>query len=295
MSPDSDYSIRDAKGNDAQAVRMLLSAPVETFEYLLVAESGDPARVVAAAGLTTSVRPKPPVGPGVALHVIEPARRQGIGKELIKRLAAHAVERGAESVYATQKVASDSQEQLAWEALGFSICETVEHHELLLDEFEPQLAPLHDRMRQRGKIPDSARIIPLFEADLAEVVRLHLATMGGDRTTLLQKLRGEVPESFSPRYSRVLLIDGKVMGVILGHRVSREIVHVDANIVAPEIRGGWANVWLKLEATQGALQWGIKKFVFSTFDHYIDTRSFTDRLRGITVREMVLMHLPLQQ
>lgn len=294
MSLDSDYSIRDAKGDDAQAVRMLLSSPVETFENLLVAESGDPARVVAAAGLTKSERPKPLVGPGVALHVIEPARRQGIGKELIKRLAAHAVERGAESVYATQKVANASKEMLAWAALGFSICETVVYHELPLDEFEPQLAPLHDRMRQRGKIPDSARIIPLFEADLAEVVRLHLATMGGDRATLMQKLRGEVPESFSPRYSRVLLIDGKVMGVILGHRVSREIVHVDANIVAPEIRGGWANVWLKLEATQGALQWGIKKFVFSTFDHYVDTRSFTDRLRGITVREMVLMHLPLQ-
>ena len=248
---------------------------------------------MAAGGLTRSERPKPLVGPGVTLHVIEPARRQGIGSELLEKLATHALQRGAEAIYATQKVTSDSQERSAWEALGFSVCETVEKHELPLDEFVPQLAPLLDRMRQRGKIPESARIIPLFEADLEEVARLHLATMGGDPTSLMQKLRGEVPESFSPRYSRVLLIDQQVKGVILGHRVSREIVHVDANIVAPKIRGGWANVWLKLEATQGAIQWGIKKFVFSTFDHYTDTRSFTDRLQGIMVEKLVLMYLPL--
>ena len=41
----------------------------------------------------------------------------------------------------------------AWAALGFSPCETVEYHELPLDQFEPQLAPLYERMRQRGKIP----------------------------------------------------------------------------------------------------------------------------------------------
>ena len=74
-----------------------------------------------------------------------------------------------------------------------------------------------------------------------------------------------------------LLVDDRVVGFILGHRVSREIVHVDANVVAPEVRGSWANVWLKLEATQEAMQWGIKKFVFTSFDHYKDTRSFTDK------------------
>ena len=148
-------------------------------------------------------------------------------------------------------------------------------------------------MRQRGKIPESARIIPLYEADAQEVARLHLAHMGGDPKVLTQKLRGDVHGAFAARYSRVLLVDGRVVGCILGHRVARDIVHVDANIIAPEIRGSWANVWLKLEATRGGLLWGIRTFVFTTFDHYTDTRSFTERMQGVTVKTTVLMYRPL--
>jgi hypothetical protein len=79
----------------------------------------------------------------------------------LERLIVRAAAQGAEALYATQKVELDGEEMRGWEALGFSPCETVEHHELPLDQFEPQLAPLYERMRQRGWIPDSARIIPL--------------------------------------------------------------------------------------------------------------------------------------
>lgn len=293
MSADASFSIRVALGDDAKAVRMLLSTAADAMDCCLVAECGQPPRIVAVAGLTRSQRPKPLVGPGVALHVIEPCRRRGIGRALLARLAASAAENGAAALYATRKVELDGEEMRAWAALGFSPCETVEYHEMPLDAFEPQLAPLHERMRQRGKIPATARIVPLYEADLQEVARLHLAQLGGDPATLSQKLRGDVPGSFAARYSRVLLVDDRVVGFILGHRVARDVVHVDANVVAPEVRHGWANVWLKLEATRGALQWGIKKFVFTTFDHYADTRSFTERMSGVTVRTTVLMYRPL--
>ncbi len=272
---------------------MLLSASANALNDCFVAECGHPARVVAAAGLTRSQRRKPPVGPGVAIHVIKPYRRRGIGRTLLTKLAERAADLGAAALYAANKVDLDGEEMRAWSALGFSPCETVEYHELPLNQFEVQLAPLYERIRRRGKIPPSARIIPLYEADVDEVANLHLAQLGGDLTTLLQKLRGNVPSAFAARYSRVLLIDDRVVGFILGHRVTRDIVHVDANVLAPEVRGGWANVWLKLEATRGGLQWGIKKFVFTTFDHYVDTRSFTERMKGFTVRTTVLMYRPL--
>jgi hypothetical protein len=180
-----------------------------------------------------------------------------------------------------------------WSWLGFSPCETVEYHELPLDQFEPRLAPLCERLREQRRIPESAQIVPLYEVDLAAVAQLHVAQLGGDTPTLMRRLRGEGPDAFSAQYSRVLLIDGKVSGFILGHRTSREVIHVDANVLEPAVRGGWANIWLKLEATRGAMSIGIKTFEFTTFDHYTDTRSFTAKLQGTTTRTMVLMHRPI--
>jgi hypothetical protein len=164
---------------------------------------------------------------------------------------------------------------------------------LPLDQFEPRLAPLYERMRKQGRIPESAQIIPLYEADFEAVTRLHLALLGGDAATLMRRIRGEGSDAFSAQYSRVLLIDGRVSGFILGHRTSREVIHVDANVLEPTVWGGWANIWLKLEATRGAISIGVKTFVFTTFDHYADTRSFTEKLQGVTARTMVLMYRPI--
>lgn len=287
------FSIRRASECDALAVRMLMPAETDALSYCLVAETGDPPRIIGAAGITTSLRPEPLPGPGVAVHVIPPYRRCGVARDLIAELARQATISGFGALYATQKIDLDSDEMRAWKALGFTICETVKHHELPLDEFEVQLAPLLERMRERGKIPASARIIPLCDADLEAVANLHLAVLGGNAFDLRQKLRGDVPNSYSARYSRILLVDNRTVGFILAHRAAQDIAHVDANVLAPEVRGGWANIWLKLEATRGAQELGIKKFVFTSFDHYTDTRSFTDRLQGVTVATKVLMYRPL--
>lgn len=293
MSAEADFSIRTASASDALAVRMLLPSAADALSYCLVAEAGDPSRIVGAAGITRAMRPKPLVGPGVTIEVIPPYRRRGIARRLIERIAEQAKDRGAAALYATQKVDSHSEAMQAWSALGFSPCETVQYHELPLNEFEIQLAPLLQRMRERGKIPETARIVPLFEADIDAVARLHLEVLGGDALDLQQKLRGDVPNSYLAHYSQILLLENRVVGFILAHRVGKDVAFVDANVLAPDVRGGWANIWLKLEATRGAQQLGIKKFVFTSFDHYTDTRSFTERMQGVTVETKVLMYLPL--
>jgi hypothetical protein len=38
---------------------------------------------------------------------------------------------------------------------------------------------------------------------------------------------------------------------------------------------------------------GIQQFEFTTFDHYGDTRRFTEKLGGVTVRTSALMYRPL--
>ena len=248
--------------------------------------------VVGAAAAAGKLRVRPFVGPGVAIEVIEPYRHQGIGTALVNHLevAVRHASAATEALYAAQRVESGSEKARAWAALGFQPLDRTEDHQLPTAGFETQLGPLLERMRAKGKIPTNAVIVPLYRADAAEVLRLHLDHMGGDRGELYRKIRGTGSGAFHPRYSRVLLIDGKVKGCILAHRVSAEVAHVDANIVDPGVRGGWANVWLKLEATRGAVKLNVKTFQFTTFDQYQDTRSFTQRLGGQTNRSTELYY-----
>ena len=263
----SGYTVRPAEGRDSKACRMLL--PNITPEmFCMVAEDGAHGLIVGAVSISRRFRQKPPVGPGIEIHVIKPCRRSGVGTALLEGIGATAAVHGAQAIYAANRVEEGSDEMQAWRWLGFTPLETVEEHLLPLAEFEPRLAPLVDRMHQKGTIPTEARIIPLYEADKSAVLELHVKCMGGDRESISQKLHGHGVGAYHPRYSRVLMIGERVMGCILGHRTSKEVFWVDANFIDPELRGRWANVWLKLEATRGALSVGAKNFHFSTFDQY---------------------------
>jgi GNAT superfamily N-acetyltransferase len=290
----SGFAIRQATPIDQTACCMLLGEiPAQSDRF--VAVDGAHGLVVGAAVAAHALRASPLAGPGIAVHVIEPCRRQGIATALIEALAANARTRHAMALYSVQRVEYGGDKFHAWQRLGFDVCETVEQHELPLDQFVPRLGPLVKRLRQRGRIPREARIVPLYAADPAAVLQLHLDHMGGDRVALNERIRGVGPGAFHPRYSRVLLIGERVAGCILGHRKSRYVMAVDATILIPEVRGGWANAWLKLEATNGALSLGITHFHFTTFDHYADTRRFTRQLGGVTASRWALMYRRIGQ
>ena len=286
--PQSGFIVRASTPADARACRMLLPQLPSEGDWF-VAEDGERGLVVGAAAATLVPRATPLVGPGVAVEVIEPCRRSGVGRALVAELVRAARRRQWQALYSAQRAEFEGDEYRAWQRLGFGVCETVEEHELPLDEFVPLLAPLVARLRERGRIPADARIVPLYAASAAAVLQLHLDHMGGDRGSLSERLRGQGPAAFHPRYSRVLLVGDRVAGCILAHRQNERVATVDANIVVPEVRGGWANVWLKLEATQGALALGITHFHYTSFDQYADTRRFTDRLGGATTRKWALM------
>jgi GNAT superfamily N-acetyltransferase len=286
------FTIRSAGSQDATALRMLLPELRNGAEYFVAVE-GQQQLAIGAAAMTQTCRTQPITGPGIALEVIEPCRRQGVATRLLTHLenAARQIF-AANGLYASKRVAQDSTEMQAWNWLGFKPSETVEEHVLPIAEFESRLGPLIDRMRTKGRIPANARIIPLYQANPARLLQLHLDQMGGDRRELYRKLQSKGPGAFHPRYSRVLLIDDLVKGCVLAHRTARHTARVDANIVEPDLRGGWANIWLKLEASRRALSLGIKEFTFTSFDHYADTRSFTEKLGGATIRRTALMVRP---
>jgi GNAT superfamily N-acetyltransferase len=289
----TEFTIRPAESQDGKALRMLLPGLRNGGAYFVAADPHSQL-VVGAAAMTASCRTEPVVGPGIALEVIEPCRRQGIATALLAHLERAAAQAfGAEALYASQRVDRESELAKHWQWLGFSPVVSVEEHELPTARFEADLGPLFERMRAKGRIPANASIVPLYQANAAAVLQLHLDQMGGERGALYRRIRGQGAGTFHPRYSRVLGIDGRVKGCILAHRVAADVAAVDANILDPDVRGGWANVWLKLEASRGAIRLGIKTFRFTTFDHYTDTRSFTQRLGGETTRVMQLMYRPI--
>jgi GNAT superfamily N-acetyltransferase len=288
----SGFVVRSARPMDSKACRMLLPSLASDAE-VLVALEGAQGLVIGAAGMTRSQRPAPLVGPGVMIHVIEPCRSHGVGRALCNALVSTARAGGAQALYAARRVEFDSHEMRRWEQLGFSVCETVEEHQLPVAEIVSRLEPIVEGVRSRGWIPDQARIVPLYAADREKVLELHLDELGGDRAALSQRLRGQGPKAFHLRFSRVLLLGERVVGCILGHSLARGAAAVDAVIVKPELRDGWANAWLRLEAARGALTQDISHLRFTTFDHYADTRSFAKRLRGVVTTRWALMHRPL--
>jgi GNAT superfamily N-acetyltransferase len=283
----SGFTVRPAIAADARPLRMLLPGLSDASARFVAVES-ERQLVIGAAVAARTFRMQPAVGPGISLHVIEPCRRQGIARSLLSQLKRVAQGAGARALYGAHRVDDGSEEMLAWQRLGFAPCEKVEEHVLPIDQFEQRLGPLVERMRTRGRIPANAQITPLYKADLAQVLQLHLDVMGGDRAELYRKLRGRGSGAYLPRQSCALIIDGQVKGCILGRRTSRETIVIDANIVEPSLRGGWANAWLKLAAFRGHPP-GLKEFRFTSFDHYTDTRSFTEKLGGRILRTTLLM------
>jgi GNAT superfamily N-acetyltransferase len=278
-----------AANERGRTLRMLLSQLSEDAAYLVAVE-GKGRRVIGAAGMTQSCRPQPYPGPGILIEVIEPCRGHGVGRALLSgivELARQAFQ--ADAVYAAHRVELGSVEMDRWKWMHFEPIETVQEHSLPIKQFESRLGPMFERMRAKGHIPTGAKIVPLYQANAAAVMQLHLDHMGGNRRELYEKLRGHGVGVFHPRYSRVLLVDGRIRGCVLAHRADKHTARVDANIVDLALRGGWANVWLKLEASRHALALGIKQFTFTSFDHYTDTRSFSEKLGGTATRTTALM------
>src|SRR4051812_12962460 len=129
----------------------------------LVALSCQTELVIGAAAMTQTCRTQPLKGPGVAVEVIGPCRRRRIATSLLAGIEnAARLAFAADALYAASRVDEGTAEMHGWQCLGFTVADTVEEHVLSIDEFEPRLGSLVDRMRAKGRIPPNAEIIPLY-------------------------------------------------------------------------------------------------------------------------------------
>ncbi|HEX6962454.1 MAG TPA: GNAT family N-acetyltransferase, partial [Lacipirellula sp.] len=270
------FRIRRAEERrDWRALRMLLPHAVHHgcgCDAFVATDDAAARRVIGALAIEPQMRLQPYRGPRVALHVIPPWRRLGVGRSLLNAAAAISVARKAEALYAWSKLRPDSDEAAAWRGVGFT--HAIEY---LLTRVEAarvieKLTPLVDALQQRGHIPAKARIIPLEKANPKEVVRLVTTYLAGVGTepVLERRIVGRHPKPLEPRLSRALLYQDRIVGVMLGSPIDPRVGLIEANVIHPAVRGGWANVWLKLETTRDAQAAGYDAFLYETHSQHAD-------------------------
>jgi hypothetical protein len=101
--------------------------------------------------------------------------------------------------------------------------------------------------------------------------------LGGTAQQVLARLSG--PDPIDLDVSPVLILDGVVKAFSLG-KLRGKTCHVEATVVDPALRGGWANLLLKYEGLHWALAAGATQIVFETYQRHSDTRKLFRQVGG---------------
>ena len=256
---------------------------------LYVAAVGSPPRVVGAAALGLDARDHTHQGWQIDLRVIAPFRRRGIGRALTEHAVAQAAAHGVSHLHAWQWVEPDSEPARAWAALGYAPARRKLEYEADIEQASSTLAQLYHQVRESGYIPATATIVPLGDADPDAVARLHAEYLGGSRRVLMPLLTGAAPDCYHPKYSRVILLDGQVVGASLGRILPDGVCEVDAHVLHPSVRMGWANLWLKMEAAERLLEDGIRTMRYFTLEQHTDTQRISRQAGCRLIRSLVQM------
>jgi GNAT superfamily N-acetyltransferase len=300
---ESSILIRPPTPAERRACRMLLPRATSAGQksQLHVAVAGADGRLVGAAalgpdlGLDTGPAEagRPRLRWLVDLRVIVPCRRRGIGRALMRRVVEQATAHGIPALYAWEYVEPDGDAARAWAALGFSPCQRRLEFEADIAQARATIMPFYDRALEDGWIPPTARIVPLADADAGAVADLHVRYLGGTRRLLMPLLRGAAPEAFDPTCSRVLTLDGQVVGFTLGRVHADGVCDIDSNVIHPAVRLGWANLWLKYEAASVLLAKGVHTIRYFSLQQHTDTRRVSRQVGARLLRTLVQMRLDL--
>jgi GNAT superfamily N-acetyltransferase len=273
---------------DWRALRMLLPHAVHygcSCDVFVATDDESSRRLIGAIAVAPLMRLQPYRGPRVALHVISPWRRRGVGRALVAAAVEVSAARGADALYAWDKMSPDGVDAQVWRRLGFD--KAIESSLTRIDATRTieALQPLVSCLIERKYIPAEARLVPLREADINEIVELVTTFLAGagDEAGLKNRLIGNHPLPLEPLLSKVLLFNDRVAGVMLGSPINKHVGLVEVNVIHPMLRGGWANVWLKLETTRIARDAGYQTFLYETHEQHADTKALTRRVGGVVV------------
>jgi len=211
---------------------------------------------------------------------------------LLGRAEATARRLGRKALYAWDSVPRDSSEQRFWQSLGFESNAKLTHYQAALSAYLDLLTPMYDALTVRGRVPISARVVPLSESPLGEVIQLQMDHIGGDAGRLESRLRGKGWYPFDPQMSCVAIMDERVCGFLLAVRDRRGGVLVESRVVAPGARRTWVNIAVMQEAAVAARRLGVERIRFLAAQRHQDTHRLALKA-GEALRLMEVLGRPV--
>jgi GNAT superfamily N-acetyltransferase len=232
--------------------------------YLLGVRDEAP-RIVAAA----SYREAPGSITNLRMHVVPAFRRQGVGSQIVEHLA----ENAGHSISGTVEMEKEPAAEAFCKRNRFQRVESLTTVEAAMSEMRDYTG----RLRARFELPSGAQVVPLSEAPVDQVAALHAQHVAQEGE--LNQWRGLVAHTPEMNISPVVMIDGRVAGILLGKLEGTTAV-VHTRVVAPAYHGSWVNVMLLAEALDIGWTHSARRARFSYTDSNQDTQKLAKRFRA---------------
>lgn len=293
MSQKPIFEVVEAEGAALEAAGLLLPEAGE-FRYppalLAAVVAGE---VVGAAAVGTAARRRELPGVSCALRVAEPWRHRGVGRALVEAGEARVRAMGLRGLYALRSAPRGSEEAIAWERLGFGSLTRLCHYVAPLSRFIAMIEPIEQRLKAGGRVPTSARLVPLHESPIGEIIYLQTTFLGGRGGAMAQRLRGQGERPFDQNLSRVALVGDRVAGFVLCRAGEGDTAFLDFRVVATKYRRGWVNVLLLADALRTATAAGYANVRFDASERNADTRRLASKAVGDRLVMMETYFRPL--
>ena len=286
------FSIRRAEETERRRILSLLALPDQSADevILLVATEADDAKPVGAGALCFSPNRYFPEHADCLVQVRETHRRHRIGRALLEGLITVARDGGAKQLRSPPLDETSAGFQFAM-ASGFEAGPATLTFEVPMENLG-RMTALYKSVVARGKVPNSARVIPLSEAPREEVFRLVLDHFGFSSQHVAERLRG-TEHGFSQTLSRVAVMDGKVIGALL-LTYQKALATIDATAVLANYRHSWVNLALKASVVKDLQARRVEKLRFSAnAEAHPDTINMARRLKARELRKTCMAVLNL--
>jgi GNAT superfamily N-acetyltransferase len=251
----------------------------------VVATAPDANRPVGAGAFWFAENRQYPGRARALLHVARSHRRRGLGRALLDQIVTTARDGGATELISPPLHKSGTAFQFL-RASGFEVVEQVVTFGVHLERLVSQ--ECYDRLIARGKIPPTAKIIPLANAPVEEVSKIVLDTRAFVSAQMEQRFRRN-EHGFSQTLSPIVMVDGRVVGATL-ITYQNDVAMIDAAAVAPEWRNTWISVVMKNTIGTWLRDRGVREMRFSANPVlHRDTAKYAKRSGARVVKTIVTM------